>query len=94
MAPKASNDPRRVVGALVHTKLSQAGCEQELKRRFGVAKYKQCMVEGVVTDVISQPTNGGDHSTYIVAKWAISPTTVKEKKVFIGQVKLGPVAPR
>ena len=88
----SSNDPRYVVGGLVHAKACHVTNEAECRRRYG-SHAKTKIVNGVVTSVESiRNGNNKRTATEITASYTLGGSVTKVQRLNSRSVKAGHVA--
>ena len=80
-----TQDPRRVIGALVYAKASIVTSDSECKRLFG-SLWKKTTVNGVVKHVVVPPKGCGKQTSLII-KWNVNGSS-KTKEVKLMNVRI------
>ena len=87
---RTKSDPRKVPGAIVHTKCTNVtATAKECHRLYGAA-FKTRFTDGVVLEVRKKETDGGRSQTFLYIKFAVAGVTEISKEMLINKIYAGP----
>ena len=88
---KGKSDPRKVTGAIVHTKCMNVTENANECRRFFGGQYKTRYTKGIVQSVRIDKTKAGRNQTWLTVKFLCGGVKKVTRDLLISKVYKGPV---